>query len=60
MDKLQPSEMDFSSSVNIAERWKQWKQTVQLYLDISMTDKTEADQCKTHHHVWTELFVASI
>ena len=41
------SEMDFSSSVNILERWKQWKQTIQLYLDIAMADKTEADQCKT-------------
>ena len=48
MDKLhQPSEMDVSSSGNLVERWKQWKQTIQLYLDIAMADKTEADQCKT-------------
>ena len=48
MDKLhQPSEMDFSSSGNIGEHWKQWKQTVQLYLDIEMADKKDAVQCIT-------------
>ena len=48
MDKLhQPAEMDFSSTGNMVERWKQWKQTVELYLDIAMADKTEAEKCKT-------------
>ncbi|MCG7876437.1 MAG: RNase H-like domain-containing protein [Candidatus Thiodiazotropha endolucinida] len=47
MDKLhQPAEMDFSTSGNIAERWKMWKQTVQLYLDVAMADKSEKEQCK--------------
>ena len=45
MDKLhQPAEMDFSSTGNMVERWKQ---TVELYLDIAMADKTEAEKCKT-------------
>ena len=48
MDKLhQPSEMDLSSSGNIEELWKQWKHSVQLYLNIAMADKTEAYKCKT-------------
>ena len=45
MDKLhQPAEMDFSTSGNIAERWKSWKQTVQLYLDVAMSEKTEKEK----------------
>ena len=40
MDELhQPAEMDFSSTGNMVERWKQ---TVELYLDIAMAEK-----CKT-------------
>ena len=47
MDKLnQPPEMDFSTSGNIAERWKMWKQTVELYLDVTMSGKPEPEKCK--------------
>ena len=52
MDKLhQPAEMDFSTSGNIAERWKSWKQTVQLYLDVAMSEKTEKEKCKAFLYV---------
>ena len=52
MDKLhQPAEMDFSISGNIAERWKSWKQTVQLYLDVAMSEKTEKEKCKAFLYV---------
>ena len=47
MDKLsQPPEMDFSTSGNNVERWRMWKQTVELYLDVTMSGKPELEKCK--------------
>ena len=47
MDKLnQPPEMDFSTSGIIAERWKMWKQTVELYLDVTISGKPEPENAK--------------
>ena len=52
MDKLnQPPEMDFSTSGNIAERWRMWKQTVELYLDVTMSGKPEPEKCKAFLYV---------
>ena len=38
-----PTEMDFHAS-NLADAWKKWKQTMQLYLNVVMTQKTEEEK----------------
>ncbi|CAC5369075.1 unnamed protein product [Mytilus coruscus] len=42
----QPPVMNFSSDGNMAERWKKWRQTMELYLDVAMTEAEEKDTCK--------------
>ena len=52
MDKLNKSpEMDFSTSGNIAERWRMWKQTVELNLDVTMSGKHEPEKCKAFLYI---------
>ena len=38
-----PTEMDFDAS-NLADAWKKWKQTMQLYLNAVMKQKTEEEK----------------
>ena len=48
MDHLKPPpELDLSSTgpTTIAERWRQRKQTMQLFIELSMTDKSEKEKC---------------
>ena len=42
-----PPEMDFSTTdgANVAERWRQWKQTMELYLKLAMSGKAKKDKC---------------
>ena len=42
-----PPEMDFSSTdgANVAERWQKWKQTMELYLKLAMSEKSEKSKC---------------
>lgn len=42
----QPPEMDFSHEDNLSEKWKRWKQTMSLYLEVAMSEKTEKEQCR--------------
>ncbi|CAC5425541.1 unnamed protein product [Mytilus coruscus] len=42
----QPPEMDFSHEDNLSEKWKRWKQTMNLYLEVAMGEKTEKEQCR--------------
>ena len=35
--------MDFHAS-NLADAWKKWKQTMQLYLNVVMKQKTEEEK----------------
>ncbi|CAC5423835.1 unnamed protein product [Mytilus coruscus] len=42
----QPLEMDFSHEDNLSEKWKRWKQTMNLYLEVAMGEKTEKEQCR--------------
>ncbi|CAC5377387.1 unnamed protein product [Mytilus coruscus] len=35
----QPPEMDFSHEDNLSEKWKRWKQTMNLYLEVAMGEK---------------------
>ena len=46
MDKLkQPPELQFvSSNGDLAERWKRWIQTVNLYMDVCLKDATEKEK----------------
>lgn len=39
--------MDFSTTegTNVAEKWRKWKQTMELYLTLSMTGKSEKEKC---------------
>ncbi|CAC5421262.1 unnamed protein product [Mytilus coruscus] len=36
--------MDFSHENNLFEKWKRWKQTMNLYLEVAMCEKTEKEQ----------------
>ena len=47
MDKLkQPPELQFvSSNGDLAERWKRWIQTVNLYMSVCLKDATEKEKC---------------
>ena len=38
-----PTEIDFNAS-NLADAWKKWKQTMQLYLSTTMKQKTEEEK----------------
>ena len=42
-----PSEPDLSTtdSVSIQEKWRKWRQAMELYLQFSMSEKTEKERC---------------
>ena len=42
-----PPEMDFSTTegANVAEKWRKWKKTMELYLKLVMSEKPEKDKC---------------
>ena len=42
-----PPELDFSNEDNtsLSEKWCQWRQTMELYIDLSMVRKSEKDKC---------------
>ena len=42
-----PPEMDFASSdgTSVAETWRKWRQSMELFLTLAMTGKTEREQC---------------
>ncbi|CAC5408403.1 unnamed protein product [Mytilus coruscus] len=45
----QPPEMDFSHEDNLSEKWKRWKQTMNLYLEVAMDLKLIAKNCEFEH-----------
>ena len=48
MDCLKPPpELDLSSTgpTTIAEKWRQWKQTMQLFIKLKMGDKSKQQKC---------------
>ncbi|GFO41218.1 hypothetical protein PoB_006772300 [Plakobranchus ocellatus] len=46
MDQLrQLPGLDFSSTYGLAERWRKWKQSMQLYLDLAMKTKSDEEKC---------------
>ena len=42
-----PGEMDFSTtdSISVLEKWRMWKQAMELYLTLALSDKSEKEQC---------------
>ena len=43
-----PPEMDFSTTdgANVAEKWRKWIQTMELYLKLAMSGKSEKSKCE--------------
>ena len=48
-----PQEMSFSTTdpVDIVERWRRWKETMELYLRLNMSDSSEKDQCAAFRYI---------
>ena len=48
MDRLKPpEEMNFSTTdTNLPERWAKWKQSMELFLSLSLADKEEKEQLR--------------
>ena len=48
-----PPELDFSTddSTNLSEKWCQWRQTMELYIELSMARKSEKDKCSAFLYV---------
>ena len=54
IDNLKPlGELDFSTngSAIIAEKWRQWKQTMQLFIKLTMTRSSEKEKCSAFLYV---------
>ena len=48
MDNLKPlAELDLCTygPTTIAERWRRWKQTMRLFIELAMADKSEKEKC---------------
>ncbi|XP_060073561.1 uncharacterized protein K02A2.6-like [Ylistrum balloti] len=47
-----PPELDFSASEgNLPEKWRKWEQSMRLYLDIAMSDKSEKEKCSAFLYI---------
>ena len=48
-----PPEMDFSTTdgANVSEKWQKWKQTMELYLKLAMSKKSEKEKCDTFLYI---------
>ena len=54
MDNLKPpGEMDFSTTGarDVADTWRKWKQTMELYLQLCMNEKSEKEKCSIFLYV---------
>jgi hypothetical protein len=40
----QPPEMDVSHEGNLSEKWKIWKQTMNLYLEDALNERSEKEK----------------
>eukprot|EP00731_Ephydatia_muelleri_P013912 Em0007g1222a len=42
-----PSELDLSTtdSVSIPEKWRKWRQAMELYIEFSLAEESEKEQC---------------
>ncbi|CAB4036530.1 uncharacterized protein K02A2.6-like [Paramuricea clavata] len=48
-----PLEMNFSTTeqLSLSERWRRWKETMQLYLGLNMSKASEKEQCAAFRYV---------
>ena len=48
-----PPELDFTvdDGTNVSEKWCQWRQTMELYIELSMARKSEKDKCSAFLYV---------
>ena len=54
MENLKPpGEMDFSTTGarDVAETWRKWKQTMELYLQLCLAKKSEKEKCSTFLYI---------
>lgn len=54
MDNLKPpGEMDFSTTGarDVADTWRKWKQTMELYLQLCMNEKSEKEKCSVFLYI---------
>ena len=54
MDNLKPpGELDFATTgtATIAEKWRQWKQTMQLFIELTMTKSSDKEKCSAFLYV---------
>ena len=48
-----PPEMNFSDldQIDFAERWRRWRETMELYLRLNMADSDEKEQCDAFRYI---------
>ena len=48
-----PNEMDFSTmdGTSVAEKWRRWRQTMELFIELSMSDKSEKEKCSAFLYI---------
>ena len=48
-----PNEMDFSTvdGTSVAEKWRRWRQTMELFIELSMSDKSEKEKCNAFLYI---------
>ena len=48
-----PPEMNFSDldQIDLAERWRRWRETMELYLRLNMADSDEKEQCDAFRYI---------
>eukprot|EP00731_Ephydatia_muelleri_P001018 Em0001g1018a len=54
MERIKPpNEMDFSTvdDTSVAEKWRQWRQTMELFIELSMPDKSEKEKCSAFLYI---------
>ena len=42
-----PNKMDFSTmdGISVAKKWRSWRQTMELFIELSMSDKSKKEKC---------------
>jgi hypothetical protein len=48
-----PPEMNFSDieQIDLAERWRRWRETMELYLRLNMAESAEKEQCDAFRYI---------
>ncbi len=48
-----PPEMNFTDidQIDLAERWRRWRETMELYLRLNMADNSEKEQCDAFRYI---------